>query len=69
MSDEGFAPPCEHGQRGGAEFCIFCLRARGDRMHLALSTIAAIEACPCPCCGDHDAVIEAKRALAVEEGR
>lgn len=60
---------CEHDQPGGSQFCIFCLRARGDRMHLALSTIAAIEPCSCPCCGDHEAVTEAKRALAAEESR
>jgi len=29
-SPDGLAPPCVHGQRGGDQFCIVCLRKRGD---------------------------------------
>ena len=41
-SPEGFAPPCEHGQAGGAEFCVFCLRTRGDRALETVDTMARL---------------------------
>jgi hypothetical protein len=56
----------EHLTRGGPEFCIFCLRARSDRYHSALRTISETDPCPCPCCGDHEAVTRAKTALEVD---
>jgi len=34
-----------------------------DRHESALRKIAAIEPCPCPCCGDHEAVMIARRAI------
>jgi hypothetical protein len=35
-----------------------------DIVGVALEAIAATEACPCPCCGEHDSVRLAKDALA-----
>ncbi len=54
---------CQHGQPGGEEFCIFCLRTRGDRYYSALLAISETEPCPCPCCGEHESVEMAKVAL------
>lgn len=54
---------CDHGQAGGAEFCVLCLRARSDRYYAALETISETEPCSCPCCGEHSSVQIAKAAL------
>ena len=32
--------PCEHGRPGGPQFCIFCLRRRGDRAEERAATLA-----------------------------
>lgn len=58
----GFAPPCIHGQPGGEQFCVFCLRKRGDDAWLICATLAnvllavewiddEVNGMHCPCCG------------------
>jgi len=48
--------PTEYAPRGPVRLAIDAYRA-------TLEAIAAIEPCPCPCCGDHEAVALARDAL------
>lgn len=48
MSNDVFDDPantCEHKVRGGGQFCIMCLRKRGDDLDTALRALVQ----PCGC--------------------
>lgn len=34
---------CAHGEKGGEQFCVFCLRAHGDHLEIALEVLRVQE--------------------------
>ncbi len=68
VSDDAWrCEPCKVNMANHRSECLICGATRPgiarDRYREALKEIAAIEPCPCPCCGDHEAVTIARRAL------